>query len=726
MAKKLVISDNTKFLLWLFTERAYKRYTIAESEKAVSFYFPEIAVSDFLFKGVLETESEYGTPVIWSFWPTITYAKKFWNTLQNEEKLRNNFDALVIRMSHYIIAQTDLNIHIWDISDVMKTLTENKIFSDDMVKKYIPIMIKIVNTYNDALAGKDIDKLVQVDMSEEFYMPMNQLIQKRYNVRYEVYLMLLECRKKEYDGHENREKVRQLFCEIEADNRKLLTSNDYHPDIDALDLYNLKRLLADRHGNMFRLIWRQAELILCMKRFTDVVWSRRAGKTTAWFYLGARQLYLPLNIITYVVPTLSRHARAPYRKYKQWLKYDFEIKDSKNNRQIFNTRNEAELQFYSTERGDGIRSDESNLLIFDEVAYIALEDYQSAYPIVMTVDGFIYSVSTFHRKTPQNRWYYKVIEGEIDKYNPLGDRYTKRVTLDINPFISNENKDRIRRDFKDDPRAFAIEYMCDAQTSKIFHLDNFWKIDYEPMDIIFANLWKTQVAANYMTDYENFVLAYDPWKSDQPWVVVVWFHKKDKVRRIILADYISKLWYLEQTQVYDAMVTYFTIDKVKPTVLLELNNTWEVITEILQKEYMIAHKRIRTAAINKDKYEDWVYTMDRGRAVSSMQLAMIHSIQALSFLTKLRIEIEWYDPDEESKNVRGKSWEVKHHFDILSALRMITRYLKRVWLLTQREERSEGSIYESENYMIDRSWWYPVFHHKNNTNDTNRIEQFWY
>ena len=47
--------------------------------------------------------------------------------------------------------------------------------------------------------------------------------------------------------------------------------------------------------------------------------------------------------------------------------------------------------------------------------------------------------------------------------------------------------------------------------------------------------------------------------------------------------------------------------------------------------------------------------MDRGRAVSSMQLAMIHSIQALSFLTKLRIEIEGYDPDEESKNVRGKS-----------------------------------------------------------------------
>jgi len=63
--------------------------------------------------------------------------------------------------------------------------------------------------------------------------------------------------------------------------------------------------------------------------------------------------------------------------------------------------------------------------------------------------------------------------------------------------------------------------------------------------------------------------------------------------------------------------------------------------------------------------------------VSTLQYAIMHHIQAFSFMKELRTELEAYDPEDEGKTRSAKEDGGSHHFDILSALRLVTRYLKR-------------------------------------------------
>ena len=614
---------------------------------------------------------------------------KYRNSLQAEQQTEKNKDDIILNMMKYHLEQNNItDIEMEHVKEFAIIATENRKINDKDMKQYLWKLLLLTNKE---------DTKFKESLSEEFFMPIHTLVRQRYNISYEIYQDLLQCREPKYDGHKEREIKRHLFCDIEKENWKLLSHPDLHEEIESKNLYTFKKLLTDKKGQMFRLYGRQAELALAMKRFTFVVWSRRIGKTEFASYLWGRQLYIPYSIITYIVPTLTRHGRSPYRKFKQRLGKDRNISPLQWTRQILNSATEAELQFYSTERGDGVRSDESHVLIYDECAYLDKSDYDSAFPIVMSTKGMVYAISTFHTKQPQNWFYYKVLEGEVEKYNPNATKYTIRVPMSENPFMTDEDRDIIRNEFKSDPRTLAIEYMCEAQSGKTFNLDNFWEIDISPVPTKIG-LVETLLPSD-ITEYESFILAYDPWKTaDQPWFAIAWI-KTDKqtskqYATIIMADYASNLDYLAQVDFCHRL--WKTLKKIGNVEnLLELNNTGQVITELLTNKN-IPHKKIHIHGTIQEPYK---YDQDtnkrvvqRDYAVKQMQMQIMSGMKAKSYLGKLRIELEGYDPSEEGKTKRQQmAWWGQHHFDIIGAVRLIAWRCKKLGIGVDeiREEKSE-------------------------------------
>lgn len=707
MAEKITqVSAGVKVLMTLFFEESLggAKYTSkGEGVNADPTQLIAEAYFNYAMGGIdlYDDEKAKGRLAIFKTAGDALYnCKKYRQGLQNEQRLIANKKTIIVNMMLHHIKQNKIEkITMDDVKAFVTIATENRKISDRNIKKYLGYLLNITWPISETTTAQFTET-----MSEEFFMPVHEIIREKYNISYELYQALLVCREEKYDNNDDREKIRYLYCEIEKENWKLLGNKENAYAIEEVDLYTLKQLLADKTWEMFRLLGRQAELGLAMKRFTMVVGSRRIWKTEFAAYLGSRQLILPYNIITYIVPTLSRHARSPYRKFKQRLKNDYDISPLQATRQILNRATESELQFYSTERGDWVRSDESNVLIYDEAAYLDKSDYDSAFPIVMSVDGFIYAISTFNIKQPQNWFYYKVLEGEVEKYNSDSSKYTIRVPLSENPFMSEQNKKLLEEEFKSDPQTYAIEYLCEAQSWKTFNLDSFREVDTEYVE---KKIWVLKtIVPHDILKYEGFIICYDPGKAvDQAGYAVIWLRKDNKGNThpvVIIADYATHLDYMSQVEFMGEL--YSILKKIgKTDFLLELNNTGQVLTELLT-EKKIPHTRVY---IHWTINEPYTYDRDMGRfilqrdyAVKILQMSVMGKLKAKSYLNKLRIEVEGYDPSEEGKSKRQKlAWWGKHHFDIIGALRMGAWRCKRLNIGRSgdaKETRSEKEYINSQ------------------------------
>ena len=56
-------------------------------------------------------------------------------------------------------------------------------------------------------------------------------------------------------------------------------------------------------------------------------------------------------------------------------------------------------------------------MIFDEAAFLSEELYETAMPLIRTTNGIVFCITTVNPKAPKNRFYYKLIDAEISKYD---------------------------------------------------------------------------------------------------------------------------------------------------------------------------------------------------------------------------------------------------------------------------------------------------------------------
>lgn len=150
---------------------------------------------------------------------------------------------------------------------------------------------------------------------------------------------------------------------------------------------------------------------------------------------------------------------------------------------IINTATKSEMYFITAERGDSVRGNAANLLIVDEAAFIDEDIYTTAEALVRTTRGMVYGISTVNPETPKNWFYYNLIDAEIEGYDPNSNKYARRITLQQNPFIPDDEKESIMKDGMRNPSKFNCEYMVSFADKDSFDLSKFWIIDEDPAEL---------------------------------------------------------------------------------------------------------------------------------------------------------------------------------------------------------------------------------------------------
>lgn len=128
-----------------------------------------------------------------------------------------------------------------------------------------------------------------------------------------------------------------------------------------------------------------------------------------------------------------------------------------------------------------MRAPSANLLIFDEAAFLSEELFETASALVRTTNGIVYAITTVNPKVPKNWFYYRLIKGEMAKYEKDSQWMGMRVTLHDNPFIPDVEKLAIIEDGKQNQHMYNCEWMAEFMESDDFELSKFWIIDNNPL-----------------------------------------------------------------------------------------------------------------------------------------------------------------------------------------------------------------------------------------------------
>lgn len=509
--------------------------------------------------------------------------------------------------------------------------------------------------------------------------------------------------------------------ELERETWKKNILEAYIPYVEEMDLTSLKGLLRDPLWNSFYPQWWQRDLLVNMKRFNFVAASRRCWKTYVGTYLAARQLYIPNQTIIYVVPVLKRHAKTPWKYLKSFLSKDPDISFNKSEGTITHEKLWSEIQFMAGDGDGAVRSMSANLLIFDEAAYLKEEIYESAAALVRTTKGIVYCISTVNIKVPKNRFYYKLVDAEIARYDEWSSKYWRRVSLHENPFIPEEEKKEIIQDGKRNLTLFWAEWMAEFQESDDFDLTRFWIIDYNPLKYVIAGLreanFREEALDKNLWYYNNFIIAHDGAKrKDMPGLSILWRRKWGA--DIILADYLKWFEYVDQVKIILWLRELLWKDRCH--IVLDYRNAWVVVEEIFRREHKVWTIPIQAVwwvILNRDWriYNVWKDLL-RGKFKWWVSRWVI---RWFSFMNFLRIEAETYS-DEADQSRKADS----HHYDILNSLFIWSRYADKIWWLEVVEESAEEL---AKQRVVEGMLWTNDLSYIFNKEESNeRIDKFGY
>lgn len=569
--------------------------------------------------------------------------------LQRKREIRNDVFKMLCELRWGSLAESYITNQA--AKEVVMVLAENKLRTDADLRENLNLITSRVSLYTRPKSNES-----GWEEKESVY------VGTRYITK-ETYEKLIICRRAEFDDIPEYQEYRNLFCEIEKETRKAFAQTRMHKFIDAIDLQEFKMILKDEFEDPFRPQGWQAEALLSMKRFTTIVASRRCGKTMLGVYLILRQFYLPHQTLIYIVPTLKNEGRSPRKYIMNRIDKDPDVSKNEWDWIIKHNMLKSEIQFLSGERKLGIRSQSANGIVVDEAAYLAKLIYDSVSALIRTTRWWIYTISTVNALTPKNRFYNKLIQGEVEMDMPDSNKYTRRITLWENPFIPDDEKQEIVDDLKDDPVTFGAEWMCNFQESNVFELKGFRQLQYEFVERWFANMRRAKIRADAvgkLDTYDRFYVSYDAAKlKDGPWVSVIWF--KQWRCETILTGYMKGLWYLDQVSVLKDVFTYFPREKT--LFVLEYNNTGVVIDELLKKENIYAIL-IWAGGEGNVTRDGRVWKVPKDKMVAALKMVIAQgTFKAPSYQQELRIELESYDDEKPDHRNEG------NHYDIIASLR---------------------------------------------------------
>ena len=561
-------------------------------------------------------------------------------------------------------------ISLEDISYFFQQIAKTKIWWDEIIRKNEALIRELANAVSRVNfdSGEDID---------DYYISSTW----------------------EYDDIDwmNPElPMTKSFEYLEKENWKKYVLDEFKPYVDALDLTAFKRLLKDPLKRHFLPRWWQAEFLLRHKRFNWIWASRRAWKTFLWaWYLAWRQLMLPMQTVVYIVPTLKNHARPAWKALSHYFWDCTEFKMNKSDFSIVNKETKSEMYFVTAERWDSVRGSAANLMIFDEASFFGEDVYETSIPLIRTTRWMVYWISTVNPKTPKNWFYYKLIDAEINNYDPASESYARRIDLWHNPFIPDDEKQLIAKDWMRNPAMFNCEWMVNFADKDSFDLSKFWVIDEDPKELtfewIFTENWRWEaISKEVFQTYQTYILSYD-WakRKDKPGISVYWV-KPTWWIDMVMSWYLEWLDYYSQVDVIYAIFQMLWWEK-RCELLMDYWWAWVAVHEIFIQEKWIYPLRFQTVWWMFEWKEDWIYKVWK-ELLTWMAKAKVAlwDIRWFSFMKKLAIEFETYTEDVKRDN------NLDNHWDIISSMMFAIYRANKQWYLEKKEPTKAQQAWDWE------------------------------
>lgn len=522
----------------------------------------------------------------------------------------------------------------------------------------------------------------------------------------------------------------KAFEYLEKENRKKYVLDEFKPYVDALDLTAFKRLLKDPLKRHFLPRWWQAEFLLRHKRFNWIWASRRAWKTFLWAgYLAGRQLMLPMQTVVYVVPTLKNHARPAWKALSHYFWDCTEFKMNKSDFSIVNKETKSEMYFVTAERWDSVRWAAANMIIYDEASFFGEEIYETSIPLIRTTRGMVYGISTVNPKTPKNWFYYKLIEAEINNYDPNSESYARRIDLWHNPFIPDDEKQLIAKDWLRNPAMFNCEWMVNFADKDSFDLSKFWIIDEDPKELtfewVFTENWRWEaITKEIFQTYPTFILSYD-WakRKDKPGISVYWV-KPTWWIDMVMSWYLEWLDYYTQVDVIYAIFQMLWWEK-RVELLMDYWWAWVAVHEIFVQEKNIYPIRLQTVGWMYEWKEDWIYKVWKELLVWLAKAKVsLWDVRWYSFMKKLSIEFETYT-DEVKRDSN-----LDNHWDIISSMMFAIYRANKHWYLEKKEPTKAQQTWDWEFAQYNNPDLFSMSPNEVDLamqdNPYERYERFWY
>lgn len=340
------------------------------------------------------------------------------------------------------------------------------------------------------------------------------------------------------------------------------------------------------------------------------------------------------------------------------------IRFDKSDRTIKNRENNSEIIFFSGAREDSVRGSAANLLVFDEAAYLSEMVYESASALVRTTNGIVYAITTPNIDTPKNRFYYKLIDAEIARFDIGSEKYGVRITLRENPFIPDKEKELIYKDGQTNLKIFNCEYMAWFAEGREFDLSRFWIIDYKPVEIMVGGAWLTNVRYEAfakevsINPYKHFIISYDcAKKKDRPGISLLGLRQWGA--DLVLADYMQNIDYVDQVRLI--LELRKMLGESRTSIVIDYNWVGIAVEELFRRTHNVPVIGIQTTS-NREAIRVWaVWQVNKDQVMWKLKSAMGRDvIKGYSFQHNLRLEFETYD-DAQSRNYG-------HHYDILMSL----------------------------------------------------------
>ena len=476
--------------------------------------------------------------------------------------------------------------------------------------------------------------------------------------------------------------------------------NEIRMAADTMNLDMLKNYLG------FIPKWWQKYALIFESRENLAANCRRSWKTFLIVYIIIRQIFLPWQMILYMLPNKEDYSEQPFFYIEQMLEnvkklgaelpwFQFNAKQFRIVNKIFKSK----IIFLSAQGASKGKSFSCNLGIMDEAAYIDNPNtYDQLSNSTGDTKGRMRAISTINVETPINWFFFKKVSLE-----GMEDCRVHSVDIYNNPFMSKEEKERTERKYKNkNQNVWLADWMAIfVWGADWFDISNFFKIDFT-YDVLTFKWCRFNVARN-LDKYSRFLICYDPAKTmDKAGVAMIGLYWKKA--EVCMTGYIDiKNYFLQREVLIDALEY---IAKMKQVELgVDLGKAWEAAFDYFESRKLMPYWIISTGGnnVNKQTYRRWnVPEQILEKTLHTMMSAGV--VTWFSWLDNIRNEFETYNLSKERK------WNVWHHHDVLSALMLAVFIWYERWFIgieiKKWEEKKETLIVDSNGVPIKqiRKW----------------------